>query len=350
MVFGVDAAQREASHWLLLRVSGWVADDLTSRCRLWLRQGRLLDMGHAVAYAAVAQRLRLAAADIELLGELLASDGTDTSALEMLEVCDLDPVPRHGFVPTRALAEVVHTPAADIPALGCVDAGPEDDRDHALIAAAAARGTVRALWRAWRICGDAAWPPPRRVYVVEADVGEDLVTIAGALQDVARQAGEWYPQIEVYPGRGGDRVAVEPPSYQRLARDHGALLWARRADPGLRLAAGYDRMSGPGFRDAAECERFLRYLARGVPVEQSPVLGPDALHPSRPLVVPTAWRTDGWWVWSDATAYYLREYHLLPDHWFLADLRARDFGGVEVDDATVYRARMALLTGRFRHP
>jgi hypothetical protein len=353
----MEARQTQACHWLLLRISGWAADDLMARCRIWLSQGRLRDVARSIAHAAVAQRLRLTEPDLDLLIELLAVDGTDTSALEILDITDLDPMPPFGFAPSRRLARAGRIPAADTRSCCPDSAEPESDGDLAVIRTAADHPPVRAVWRAWRCCGAAIWPPPRRVYVLETEPGADLAAIAARAQEAARRAGERDPQIEVYPGPAGDGPDGphpdyhEPPSYQRLARDHGALLWARRPDPGIRMLGLIDA-ADPGSRppadevvlDGGERDRLLAYLRGGVPVALTPALGIDAYEPDRPPAVPMNYRTDGLWLWSDASVYYLERYPVVPDPLFTADVRVRGYAYPSVDGATLYRARALLLS------
>jgi hypothetical protein len=356
-MFRMDAAQTQACHWLLLRTSGWAADDLIARCRTWLSQGQLREMSQSIAHAAIAQRLRLTEADRDLLTELLAVDGTDASALEILDVTDLDPMPPFGFAPTRWLAQASRIPGADTRTSCLSSVEPDNDGDRAVVQSAAGHPAARSVWRAWRFCGSAAWPPPRRVYVVETEPDADLPAIAAHAQDAALRVGERDPQIEVYPGPsngpagGPDPAYREPPSYQRLARDHGALLWARRPDPGIRLLTLYRAANGDRRRAAPhsplggdEREMLVAYLCHGVPVALTPALGIDAYRPKDPPAVPLNYRTDGFWLWSDASTYYLEHYPVAPDPRFTADLRNRLYHYPLVDGAALHRARALLLT------
>jgi hypothetical protein len=353
---GVDARRMQACHWLLLRTSGWVADELIARCRTWLNQGRLREVARAMAHAAIAQRLRLTESDLDLLTELLATEGWDSSALEILDITDIDPMPPYGFAPTRWQAEVARIPAADTRSAFPPTAEPDSDGDRAVVRVAAGDPAVRAVWRAWRFCGNAAWPPPRRVYVLETQPDADLPAVEASAREACRLAGDRHSQIEVYPGSAGnpaggpDPEYREPPSYQCLARDYGALLWARRPDPGIRLLALFDdggcgSAPGPVPDDLThERDRLLDYLCRGVPVALTPALGRDIYHPELPPVVPMNYRTDGFWLWSDACPYYLTRYPVRPDPAFVADVRGRAHRFPVVDGATIHRARAVLLT------
>jgi hypothetical protein len=124
-VSGVDQVRRLACHWLLLRLAGTAPDDLITQCRRWLGQERLLGIGRPVTYAVPSQHFLLANPDIDLLAELLAVDGADTSALSMVSVADFNPMPPCGFAPTRARSGAGQCAADQAPA-------------------------VRAPWRSWQ--------------------------------------------------------------------------------------------------------------------------------------------------------------------------------------------------------
>jgi hypothetical protein len=342
---GVDRSQLTACHWLLLRLAGTAPDDLMAQCRRWLARGRALDVGRAVTYAVLSQRIRLVDPDVDLLAELLAADGADTSALSMVDIVDTDPMPMFGFAPTRLRVDAEMRVAADvIPGRLLTNACPEDDVDRAALAASRSYAVARALWRAWRYPGDGApWPPPRRVYLVETDTGADLATLAGGLHDALARAGEPYPQVEVYPTR------EELPSYQRLARAYGALMWTREPDPGVRVADTFDLVDASGPRmtpdhEVLPAERItplLAYLRAGEPLLVSAVRLDDVVDPSLESAVPMNYRTDGFWVWSEASCYYLERYGLMPDRSLVQHIEERRYVSVPVDGAAFFRALAA---------
>ncbi len=336
-----------ACHWLLLRLAGTVPDDLTTQCRHWLAEGRPCDVGRAVTYCVLSQRIPLTDAEIDLLAELLAASDVDTSALSMVGLLDSEPMPNYAFAPRRADADRGSRRGAadDRPRAPVVTAEPDDDVDRAVLAAMGAKPATRAVWRAWRFPGDGApWPRPRRVYVVEADHGSELAGMAARLQSIAADAGETDPQVEVYP------VHADLPSYQRLARACGALIWARDPDPGLRLAGVFDQAGVHGPQTAAgrpapaapEAARLAAYLSGGVPLLVTTARLTDVVTPARGAVVPMNYRTDGHWIWSDAAVYYLEQYGLAPDADLVAHIQRRGFVLPEVDGAAVHRALAAL--------
>src|SRR5262249_43140631 len=118
-------------------------------------------------------------------------------------------------------------------------------------------------------------------------------------------------QVEAYV-RGTDL-----PAYQRLARAHGELLWARSPAPEIRTAVLFD--------------------------EVDPVRGAG-------FTVPVDFRTDGIWVWTSATTYYLERHHLAPDPGLVAHVRARGYQRPELDGVDIHRALAALQASEGEEP
>jgi hypothetical protein len=341
---GLERERVEGCHWLLLRLAGTVADDLTCRCRYWLAEERTTDVGRAIAYAVLSQRIPLSDDEIDLLAELLGAAGMDTSALSMVDIMDTDPMPKYAFAAGREEVDrgCRIGAADDRPAAPVAGAPPDDDVDRAILAVMDRDSYIRAVWRVWRFPGDRApWPPPRRVYVVEVDRGAPLAGIAAWLQYAVAAAGPADPQIEVYP------VRAALPSYQRLARAYGALIWAREPDPGLRVATVPDP-SGPAAPPdqvtlpEPERHRLAAYLSGGEPLLVTTARMNDVVTPALGAVVPTNFRTDGRWIWNDATVYYLQRYGLAPEPDLVAHIRRVDFVPPEVDGAAIHRALAAL--------
>jgi hypothetical protein len=91
----------------------------------------------------------------------------------------------------------------------------------------------------------------------------------------------------------------------------------------------------------------VRYLSAGEPLLVTPTLDPDVVEPGLGRMVPVSFRTDGFWIWSDAATYYLRRHGLAPDPELLAHIRAADYAPPEVDGAALHRAGAAML--RYLH-
>jgi hypothetical protein len=339
-VADVDEAVVErgrAFHDLLLRVAGKVPDDLLARARGWLAEGRDGESARAVVFAAHAQSIPLADVDVALLGEVLDAHGGDSSALAQVQVAQFDPVPPFGFGVTPPDAEPPARP----------DDAPLDDVDRQAVTAVRAETGVRGLWRAWRFPADPSpWPPPRRVYVVETDEAVDLVRLTARVQQRLADAGETDPQVEVYP------TGAELPTYQRLARAYAQLVWAAGPAPDVKIAAVFDEVdaeTGPRFsgdhermEDEDEIRKVLEYLRAGEPLLVTTAQMDDVVDRSRRNAVPMNFRTDGTWIWTDSTTYYLEQHQLTPDTELLEHIRASRYQMPELDGIAIHRA-MAVL-------
>lgn len=82
----------------------------------------------------------------------------------------------------------------------------------------------------------------------------------------------------------------------------------------------------------------LAYLAAGAPLLMTTATEPDFVEPARGEVVPMSFRTDGFWVWNDALAYYLTEYGFAPEPDFLAAMEDADWKCPTPEAAVVDRA------------
>jgi hypothetical protein len=207
-----------ACHGMLLRLAGNVPDELLTRCRDWLAEGRLAEVAYAVTDAVLGHNVSVAADDLALLGRLLAASGADPGILTGVQPTSYETLPAFRFAPN--LPEEFE------------DVDVQAAQRLAMTAAGLVSGIAAAhgIWQAWRLPLHAAPWPPRQVFVVEVDPDANLPALTGVLQEVLTASGAWAPQVEVYP------LGAEPPRYQALARLDGELLWASTPDPGVRMA------------------------------------------------------------------------------------------------------------------
>ncbi|TDV48643.1 hypothetical protein [Actinophytocola oryzae] len=322
-----------ALHDTLLRVAGWVPDDLLTDARARLARGAGGEVARILAFAGTRTTLPLTDDDMDLLGDLLTGDGADERLLDAVELAAEEPVLLWRF--TAKAPE---------------HAGDEVDGD--LLAAVAGEPGVLGLWRAWRWPADnAPYPPPRAVHVVEADPTQlaegGLPGLTARLQSLLSVAGEQFPQVEVVA------TVSDPPWYQRMARAVGTLLWSVRPDVEPVVARVFDMSDpelGPRFApdhprmtDESERERVLWYLRSGTELLVTLATMPDVADPARGSVVPMTFRTDGRWIWPDAVTYYLEEHRLTPDPDLVAHIRTTDGPPPGLDTVALQRA-MAVLT------
>ncbi|MET7424490.1 hypothetical protein [Dactylosporangium sp. NPDC005555] len=320
-----------AFHQVLLRLAGRVPDELLCAARDQLVRVGPDAVAAMLGYAAETLRLPLTDADAVLLRDFVS------------------PVVRQGARP--GILPVVFSAA---PPPGFAD-GP-DDADQACAEAVEleSEGTARGVWRVWRSPDRAAgWPPPKRVFLVQAAAdGELLALTAARLQEVLTHADERDPQVEVFA------EASRLPPYQRAALAVAELIWgssggtdpvrprvARLLDPGVQpgFAAGRERLDGP------ERDEVLAFLAGGSPVLATEALMDDVLGGGHG-VVPMSCRSDGAWVWSDGTAHYLRAHGLAPEAEFLRHIRAAGYRADPIDAVATHEAVAAVTSAGAGEP
>lgn len=326
-----------ACHQMLLRLAGRTPDGLLTRSRDWLARGQLGELARSLAFWAVSQDVLLTEADAELLSGLLGEAGADPSVLGQLTLDDIDPFPYYAFAP--------QIPPDLVGGTGDASAEQDPAADEAVAQAVTAEPGVIGAWRAWRFPADGApWPPPRRVFVVEVEV-VDEPGLSARLQGLLAAAGEADPQVEVY--QSGSALPV----YQEFARSYGELLWAAAPDPGVHLAEIFDEINvdaGPFFRpdhlllDDGEADKVVQYLYGGEPLLVTAGLMDDVMDRTQVYCVPMSFRTDGAWVWNEASAYYAEQYQIAPAPGLLAHLRSNDYAPAPVDGVGVHRALQIL--------
>ncbi|MEY9862970.1 hypothetical protein ABH935_008618 [Catenulispora sp. GAS73] len=383
-----------ACHSLLLRLAGRVPDGLLCQSRTWLAALEPEAMASALASHAAAARLTLAAEDVGLLGWILTGAGMDAAVLARVPVESgtdrADGIVAHVFAPAapelmatrggefgpcldltagspgllgspRSLGSPGDAPAglsADAPGdvpddlsgdLSGDSAGDvADDLDRAAAAAAARIAGATALWRAWRAPSDGSpWPPPRRVFLLALNPEAEPFEATAALQGHLAALGETDPQVEAFA------PDQDLPAYQRSARARSALLWISGSPEPVRLAPVYDGVTADGTPlfdldrprlTAADREQVAAALEAGTVLMSTTARLDDVLDPADGRGrVPSGFRTDGRWVWSDAVTYYLRTHGVAPVAGLLGHLNSLQTVPATLPDAVdLFRATAAL--------
>lgn len=326
-------------HELLLRLAGRLPDRALAQARQVLAAGSPSSAIELVAGLLAVVRAPLTAGELTAIRDLTGDAGALPGVRPVAEAPEL----QYGFSYLDGDGEV-----------------ERDDLDEAVVAAATAHSEgLTGIWRAWRYLmpeepdlpeepdqdgaaedgaareagpadAAAAWPlaspglvddyledpfEPYRVYIVQVDDPATIDAIAadllGAIPDPA-SAG-----VEVIT------LGEEPPPYQQAALAESLLLWATVAAPEFAVARVFDfadPVSGPGFApdhaiisDLGERDQLLTYLRGGHAVLTTTATMDDILDGSVGSVVPTSFRTDGEWIWTDTVEYYLSQYGLAPD-------------------------------------
>jgi hypothetical protein len=327
-----------AVHEFVQLLAGHVPDEKLATVRRTLADGQAAPAA-AAAVAMVAEHdVPLLAGDIEtarsLAGEPDALDGVQPAAQ----------YPRLPF---------------EFSMVGPDEALEADELDLVMSEAAQARSAqVAGVWRTWRFPMDDLGEPEagnedadlaHRVYLVEVPDG----AAAPAL------AGEFQAALDGHGDAGVEVIALDatPPPYQAAALEDSALVWAaEEEEPSFRIARVFDFAkpdTGPGFdpqhrmvTDSAERDRMLEYLTSGTPVLHTTARTRDVLSPAAGQVVPTSFRTDGEWIWTDTVAYYLEQHGLAPDEELAAHIDERWQAGdvdAQTDQETAVIAANFLL-------
>ena len=362
--------EAEAWHRALLGLAGRLPDELVSEARAWLAAGLRLDVAQAIAFTATGGQVELDDAELRLVRAELVGAGRDDDLVLALDelaratAADGGSQPSTSAPPASRAWEfhseqpVDGEPGTTMP----LDLTGDDPSglpvpDRALVAAVRREPTAIGLWRAWRTpAGGLAWPRPHRVYVVTVDAtppppqsqGPHLTDMAARLGEVLAAAGEPDPQVEVCP------AGEEPPFYQLFARVCGALLWARGPAAEVSIARVFDEVdpvAGPRFTpdhprldDPDTRAELLRRLDLGVPILGTTARMADVLDPGPGEVVPMTFRTDGRWIWTDATSYYLDRHGILPDPDLVRHLAAGTLAAGTLAAGTVPAGTVAVGT------
>jgi hypothetical protein len=327
-------------HGFLQLLAGWVPDQALARARRALADGQAAAAAAAAAALASEYDVPLLARDIDAGRALAAEPGVLDSA---------QPVPRYPRLPFW------------FSAFSSDQELEFDDVDQVMIEAAqAASAQVAGLWRSWRFPPDGFGEPELltgdeaeralRVYIAQVTDGALAPAVAGALHAALDDVGE--AGIEVID------LDTEPPPYQAAALAQSALVWAPEADsePPFWLARIFDfadPVTGPGFAtghrvitDQDERDRMVQFLSTGTVILHTTARMSDVLDPDGGEVVPTSFRTDGEWIWTDTATYYLENYGLAPDAELTGHIDARWRAGrltSETDHETAVRAANFVL-------
>jgi hypothetical protein len=309
-----------AVHEFVQLLAGRVPDEKLATVRRTLADGQAAPAA-AAAVAMVAEHdVPLLAGDIETARSLAGEPGA------------LD-----GFQPATQYPRLPF----EFSVLGPDEALEADELDLVMAEAAQARSAqVAGVWRTWRFPLDDLGEPDagnedagntdadltHRIYLVQVLDAATAPALAGELQAALDGHGE----------AGVEVIALDaaPPPYQAAALEDSALVWAaEEEEPSFRIARVFDFAkpdTGPGFHpghrvvtDSAERDRMLQYLTSGALVLHTTARTRDVLSPAAGQVVPTSFRTDGEWIWTDTVAYYLQQHGMAPDEELAAHIDAR---------------------------
>lgn len=88
-----------------------------------------------------------------------------------------------------------------------------------------------------------------------------------------------------------------------------------------------------GKLDEASAAQLSDYMDAGAILMRTTLLRPDIFSNDDTPKVPSSMRTDGEFVWSDATSYYVRHYQVSPGEEFLQHAESLGFRVPSISDA-----------------
>ncbi|GAA0389251.1 hypothetical protein GCM10009541_35400 [Micromonospora gifhornensis] len=332
-----------ALHELLLRMAGQVPDAALTTARDHLAEQRLAEAAGAVVTTGVDHQIPITETDLQLLAALVP--GGRTAEWPVVVSPESITLP-----PDLEFAPTIADSAGNTPLLLdlTADADPLDSADQAAVAAARGVPGGDALWRAWRREPTAQDRPVRVYLLLVAADPHDLPAACAQVQRALADSGVEHPQVEAFHHRS------VLPRYHQLARSCSALLWAAADAHPVSVARVYDAYhpatggqfsaDRPALSDGEEMQRVLDYLDGGTILLHTEARESDPFDEGAGLVVPLSFRTDGWWIWTDAVGYFLRTYALSPDDELLAHIRVRGYLLPESDPVAEHRALARLLS------
>lgn len=325
--------QLRSQTWRLIQnVADALPDDVVRFARQALVAEDLDAALEAIVFASIQFRVPLSTVEYAVLAECMLAVDDDISILDHVSVGDTDRPVLFEFVAFPSADEGLDDELAVQPAV--------DEADLAVRQRLGDDAPAIGVWRAWRypVTGS-PWPQPTPVYLIEAEDEAAVLDLAAAFYDEPEAAWAGMPIVEIYA------TGIELPPLHRAIQFAGELVFASSDTPSFTFADVFDGEPDESGRpqdvvrvSEEEAARLVDYLLSGTPMLVADAEGQDVLDPSRGQCVPLHLRTDGTWVWSDASAYYLREHLIGPPAQFHAYLQTVPPVAARVDDVTLHQA------------
>ncbi|MGL5829063.1 MAG: hypothetical protein ACRC0L_05775, partial [Angustibacter sp.] len=323
---------------LLTNLADALTDDVLFFSRKEVAAGRYTEATQAIIFAALRMRIQLTDVEYAVLAECLVALSESTTTLDYLHVGqNFRPLYFEYAAGPAARAQggsEGERSSADVP-----DPAAAELDDQALQRIAGLDG-ILGMWRAWRFpATQTSWPEPKACYLLELESATDLV--AAQEQLYGPDADPEGPLWELY------LTGNDLPQSQRAMQFTGQLVFAAAEEPDFKFADVFTGEPGPDglpqeyekLEDDALIGEMAEFLANGKPLMLADSEGEDLFDPSRGAVVPLHLRTNGEWIWSEASVYYLTHHRIAPPSEFravLADLLPSS--GIAVSDTVLHQA------------
>ncbi len=325
---------------LLINLADALADDVLFFARRHLVDGELAAAAQAIIFAALRMRIQLSDVEYAVLAECLVGLDESTANLDYLHV---------GQNARPLYFEFAAGPAARAQGLEVGDdaLAPEsripdpqaEEIDAQFLNTIAEISGIVGVWRAWRYpATETTFPSPRPCYLVEAADAAVATQVLNAVYGPGGSADG--PLCEVYA------QGSELPQLQRALQFRGILVHSGQEEPVFKFADVFSGEPGPDglpqeyekIDDDELIASMADYLANGRPLMLADSEGEDLFDPARGPVVPLHLRTDGEWIWSEASVYYLTQHRIAPPADFRAVLEGLRELPTLISDTTLHQA------------
>ncbi|MGW1680416.1 hypothetical protein [Saccharopolyspora sp. NPDC002376] len=269
--------QDQARHELLFRLTPLLPDDVVWQARRWLADGQW-------AYAArlIAEVFHNSYDPMPPEAREVLLDGADPALVELISQ-----------IPDDARGTVVaweFGPAEGDFAESCA---------NVVVKYLESQPGKHTAWQTLRLPEGDTTRTGRLVHLVETQAGADPHVLAAELADRLWNEGVPSPQVEVFhPESPLDFY------YHAAALVEGREIYAVGPQPTIELAR-FDETNPEREPEGPDREAQIAYLNSGESLTEEDELIPDLLTGGEEPVVPITLRTDGTWIWSDLTTYYL---------------------------------------------
>lgn len=272
--------QAVARHELLLRFAPMLPDEVVWQARRWLAADK---WSHAVRL--IAQVFREWDEPLPPEAREIMADGVDEDVAELLASLE-------NAIDVSVLAWDFH---------GADDALSETYAAVVREYLESQPGTQTA-WQAWRLPEGGVENAARVMHLVETEGGPEPHVLAAELADRLWDAGLVSPQVEAFRS-----TSPLDPYYHAPALVAGREIFGEGPQPTIELAR-FDEESEEREPAGPERDAQIAYLNSGEPLTEEDDLVPDLLTDDEEAVVPVTLRTDGTWIWSDLSTYYLEKH------------------------------------------
>ncbi|SOD74986.1 hypothetical protein SAMN05892883_4183 [Jatrophihabitans sp. GAS493] len=291
-------------------LAGRIPDDGLLMMRMAIDSGEPMTALTMIAEVVASGHLTITAREQARLSRLARAYRTDPAPYDKAQPVELTPLPYEFDAPD--LQDDWADSADDLAILAAAGAGQlqGEDGDEPTLVLPDGPLTVRALWRVTRTSSRTSTD----IRLIEVSTGSDRIAATAAAITALADYGVLVPRVEVF----GEHDQLT--RYQQAAMAGAALVWIAEEPTPPTLAPVFDGAhDGVGYFDPEHTTlteddqaAVLHYMRSADTLLAGPGRLDDVIT-GDPNCVPTDYRTDGQWIWSAASEYYLERHGFAPD-------------------------------------